>query len=148
MKLPVYVNGVETEITLTPSQIQAVKNYDLPIMERIKTLSDALAYNGETEAEFNKRTEHDADHEKAYKELCVIALALNEGKRMDYSDTDVYKYYPWFNAAGSGSGFSFNVYVYDCVYSAVGARLCVNTREKSEYMGQQFLSIYNRFINN
>lgn len=147
MKIEVYVNGEPTEIMLTASQIEKVRNYNMPIMDRIKTLQDALDYNGETIEQFNTRTQYDADHEKAYKELCVIALALNEGKPMNYKNTKEYKYYPYFNAAGSGSGFSFCGYACDDDYSYVGARLCVNTSEKAEYMGKQFIEIYNRYIN-
>lgn len=123
------------------------KELSVSIMDRIKDLADALEYNGETLDQFNKRTEHDEDHEKAYKELCVIALALNEGKRMDYSNTNVYKYYPYFYAAGSGSGFSCTGFSCAYDFSAVGSRLCVNTSEKATYMGKQFIEIYNRYIN-
>jgi len=128
--------------TFTPKEL------GLNIIDRIKTLSDALEYAGETLDQFNDRTINDTDDEKAYKELKAISFALNEGKHMDYSDTNVYKYYPYFNAAGSGSGFSFRGCFCVCAYSGVGARLCVDTREKAEYMGKQFISIYNRYINN
>lgn len=117
------------------------------IIERIKTLEDALEYNGETLEQFEARTIKDSNDERAYKALKAIALALNEGTPMDYTDTDVYKYYPWFNAVGSGSGFSFRVCAYGFSFSLVGARLCVNTREKAEYMGKQFIEIYNTYIN-
>lgn len=117
------------------------------IMEKIQTLQDALDYTGETLESFNKRTQYDADHEKAYKELCIISLALNEGKRMDYSNTKVYKYYPYFYAAGSGSGFSCGDYDCDGVDSHVGSRLCVDTSEKAAYMGKQFIKTFDRYIN-
>lgn len=115
--------------------------------QEIKSLQDALDFKGETLEQFEKRTEHDEDHEKAYKELVVVAFALNGGKTMTYGDTSVRKYYPWFWAAGSGSGFSFNDYFYDYDASGVGARLCVDTRDKATYMGKQFIDTYNRYIN-
>jgi len=119
----------------------------MKITEKIKTLQDALDYNGETVEQFKARTIHDSDDEKAYKELKVIALALNEGKPMDYTDVRVSKYFPWFNAVGSGAGFSYDVCHYAYSVSVVGSRLCVDTSEKARYMGKQFLSIYNRYIN-
>ncbi len=117
------------------------------VIECIKTLQDALDYNGESMEDFNARTEHDSDDEKAYKELKVIALALNEGKPIDYKDASIYKYYPWFYAVGSGSGFSFDEYAFDYSSSCVGALLCVNTSEKATYMGKEFIEIFNRYIN-
>lgn len=117
------------------------------IMEAITSFEDALEYTGETPEQFHERTINDTDDEKAYKELKIIAFALNEGKHMDYKNTNEYKYYPWFYSAGSGSGFAYFGYRYDGVCSFVGARLCVDSSAKAKYMGTQFLSIYNRYIN-
>lgn len=112
------------------------------IMERIKTVQDALDYNGETLEQFNKRTQFDDDQEKATKELGVIAKALREGKPLGERS-----YYPWFNSARSASGFSFRAYGHAGDGSVVGSRLRVDTSEKSTYMGKQFIAIYNRHIN-
>lgn len=125
------------------------ETFEPNIMEQITDLDSALIYNGETMDQFRMRTVHDTDHELAYKELCAIALALNQGKPMDYKDMNVNKYYPYFRAAGSGSGFSSHDCIFGCAcdHSSVGARLCVNTAEKAQYMGKQFIEIYNRYIN-
>lgn len=117
------------------------------ITKVIKTFQDALDYNGETLEQFNKRTEHDAPNEKAYKKLKSIVLALNEGKPMDYTDTSVWKYYPWFYSVGSGVGFSCLSYDYDLSDSSVGARLCLRTSKLAIYAGQQFIQEYNEYIN-
>ncbi len=117
------------------------------ITKVIKTFQDALNYNGETLEEFEARTQHDAPDEKAYKKLKSIVLALNEGKPMDYTDTNIWKYFPWFRAVGSGVGFSYNDYYFDGSISAVGARLCLRTSALAIYAGKQFLSEYNEYIN-
>lgn len=115
--------------------------------KKIETLEDALKYNGKTIEEFNARTEHDSDDEKAFKELKEVALALNEGKPMDYKDTSVLKYFPVFWAVGSGRGFSFCHCDYASSGSFVGARLCVRDGETARYFGEQFINIWDRYIN-
>lgn len=117
------------------------------ITEVIKTFQDALDYTGETLQQFEARTAHDTPDEKAYKKLKVIVLALNEGKPMDYKNTDEWKYFPWFNAVVSGVGFSYYHCGCDRSYSGVGARLCLRTSALARYAGQQFLSEYNEYIN-
>lgn len=114
------------------------------ITDRIKTLQDALDYNGKTLERFNWETERDTDQQKATKELEEIATALREGKNLEMQD---YWYYPYFEKpAGLGSGFSYFDYRYVFTLSSVGARLCVDTSEKATYMGKQFISIYNRHL--
>lgn len=117
------------------------------ITDRIKTFQDALDYNGETLDQFNARTANDSPDEVGYKKLKVIVQALNEGVVMNYNDVNEYKYYPWFYAAGSGSGFSFGDYGYVYSGSIVGARLCFKSKELAIYAGKQFTAEYNEFIN-
>lgn len=112
-----------------------------------ETLEEALAYNGETMEQFNARTVFDTDGQKAGKELEAVALALNEGKPMDYKDTSVGKYFPVFWAVGSGRGFSFLSCGYVFSRSVVGARLCVRDGDTATYFGKQFISIWDRYIN-
>jgi len=139
--------GKSTELDALINANFSQQELSLKITDRIKTFQDALNYTGESLQDFEERTALDSVDEKAYKKLKVIVLALNEGKSMDYSDTDVYKYYPWFNAAGSGSGFSYYDSYYDSTFSFVGARLCLKSRELAKYAGQQFLKEYNEYIN-
>ena len=86
----------------------------------------------------------------AYHQLTIIAVALNEGWEPDWSNNSQYKYYPWFEykkgLAGGGSGFSFDVYVYDVSTSTVGSRLVFKSRELAEYAAKQFEDIYNKFL--
>jgi len=66
-------------------------------MDRIKTFEDACAelelYPEEVLAGFMKTASTD---EIAYRKLRIIAEALNEGWKPDWSNSDEYKYYPWF----------------------------------------------------
>lgn len=115
--------------------------------KRPETLEEALAYNGETMEQFNARTVHDDDNEKAYKELKAVSFALNGGKVRDYKDTSIPGYVPVFTAVGSRSGFSFSDYVFVYSDSVVGARLRVNDPETARYFGTQFISTWDRYIN-
>ncbi|MBB2149154.1 hypothetical protein [Pedobacter gandavensis] len=143
MKLEVYVNGQPTEILLTATQVDQVKKFNMPIMDRIQTLLDALDYNGETMEQFNWRTERDTDQQKADKEWEAICLALREGKELEMGAK---WYYPYAlkPEAGSGSGFSYGGYGCAYVCSGVGARHSLDTSEKAIYAGKQFISILTR----
>lgn len=120
------------------------------ITDRIKSYPDAcaeLGLNPLTEDDFENITPEDIDATYAYHQLTIIARALNQGWKPDYSNTSQYKYYPYFywqQEAVGGSGFSFH----DCDYgaSSVGSRLNFKSRELAEYAGRQFQSIYNRFL--
>ncbi|MGJ1305152.1 hypothetical protein [Sphingobacterium multivorum] len=114
------------------------------IIDRIKTLEDALEYNGKTVEQFNWETERDSDAQKADKELEEIALALREGKQLTIGQK---WYYPYFyKPTGSSSSFSCRDYYYDNDNAIVGARRSVDTSEKAIYMGKQFAAIYTRSL--
>jgi len=78
--------------------------------------------------------------------LVLIFEAINDDWEADYNN-DECKYYPYF-IWDKSSGFSFhssNCYLSD---SYVSSLLSTNTREKSEYIGEQFIDIYDDFLNN
>lgn len=112
----------------------------------IKSFEDACKRMGIDHAQWLKDNNHLPVDELGYKKLKIITEALN-GKVMDYKDTKVWKYYPWFTAVGSGVGFSFFDYDFGYSCSAVGARLCFDSAEKATYAGKQFLQEYNEYIN-
>lgn len=97
----------------------------MDITEKIKTFQDVLDYNGETLEQFNERTKNDSPDEVGHKKCKAIVLALNEGENVTSG------YYPWFNAARSASGFSFDVCDYDHGGSLVGSRLLLKEPRKS-----------------
>jgi len=126
-------------------------------MNTIKTLEDACTALGTTvEEQFPAEAlQHLTDDEKAYRELKLIAKALNlseDGKAWepDWSDSSEWKYFPWMRVDTSdgnkaGSGFSY----YDCDldYSDtfVGSHLCFRSEELAMYAGRQFADVYKRF---
>jgi hypothetical protein len=121
------------------------KELGFKITDQIKSFEDALAYNGVSMEEFTKNTAFDLPHQVAGKKIEQIALALNEGVRMQY-DGSTSLYYPYFSV-GSGVGFSSYGFCYDNSDSVVGSRLCYRTRELAIYAGKQFASIYEEYLN-
>jgi hypothetical protein len=120
------------------------------ITDRIKTFEDVLSsvevsenlnillsYNG---------IDPDMLGAQAMTKLTLIARALNEGWEPDWTDSNQYKYVPYFNNYKSGFGFSGSNY--DAWYSGTccGSRLCFKSAKLAEYAGKQFLDIYNQFL--
>jgi len=85
----------------------------------------------------------------AFVMLDIISQALLENAKLDWSNTDQKKWFPYFNGDSSGAGFRFYDTLCDWAgtFAGGGARLCVDTQEKAKYFGTQFLSIWNKFLN-
>lgn len=120
------------------------------ITDRIKTFEDACAelelYPEDVIAGFQETASKD---EIAYRKLKIIAKALNEGWKPDWTDSNQYKYFPWLEYSRSGSGFVFSGT--DCArtaaYAAIGSRLCFKSKELALYIGEQFIDLYNEYLN-
>lgn len=81
----------------------------------------------------------------AYK-LMIVAEALNEGWKPDYSNWNQYKYEPWFEWSSSAGGFVSGDYVLWFARTAVGPRLVFKDAETAKYAGQQFIDLYNEWM--
>ena len=143
MKAKINQNGREVEIDLTPEQIEIVKSAKFGDYRDITTFEEACEALGIKWAE-PKGLPSDVI---AYMKLRIVAKALNGGSWMTYQDTDEGKYYPYFNASGSASGFSFDGYYCVSSLSLVSSRLTFKTADIAKYAGSQFLEIYNQDIN-
>lgn len=158
---------------------EALKSQD--IKERIKTFEDAVNAIGEDHplvAQYKTINSafKEADnnlHLFAYTRLAIIAEALNEGWRPEYTE-DEYRYYPWFGlytqeeyddmddedkercrfVGRSGS----HAYAYGGLVCAnahpgsahshtnVGSRLAFKSRELAIYCGKQFIEIWINYL--
>lgn len=119
------------------------------ITDRVKTYEDACRELSMNPLDKNKLigfgfTKHDI----AYKKLVTIIKALNEGWVPDVCDNSVYRWYPWFKTNGSPSSFAFNVsfYAFANAFAGSGSRLCLKSKELSEYCGKQFIDLWKQFI--
>ena len=156
----------------------------LPITERVKTFEDACrvlsvrAQNGDEDAgTLLADYESNASNIKtdgiiAYMKLCIIASALNEGWKPEFTDGE-YRYYPWFYLytqaeidnmseeerskllyvggsayllarCGISSADSNDAFL--SPHTPFGARLAFRTIELAKYAGTQFLSIWSAYV--
>jgi hypothetical protein len=95
------------------SNLFGEKTFVTDTTKLIKTFADACEYLNIDADEFELENGDLPADEFAYKQLKIIVKALNGGEGQNYKNTSVYKYYPYFYAAGSGSGFSFCGYLCD-----------------------------------
>lgn len=158
---------------------EALKSQD--IKERIKTFEDAVNAIGEDHplvAQYKTINSafKEADnnlHLFAYTRLAIIAEALNEGWRPEYTE-DEYRYYPWFGlytqeeyddmndedkeccrfvgrsgsyASAYGGLVYANAY-HGSAYSGtyIGSRLAFKSRELAIYCGKQFIEIWINYL--
>lgn len=82
----------------------------------------------------------------AYYKLVIIFLAINNGWTPVWSNSNQYKYFPYFWVLSSGFGFGGSGYVYVRSHSGAGSRLCTDTREKALYIAEQFKDIYQEYL--
>ena len=172
-----YKNGTESEKTLLSTLFpdllsghQGKQADDRPIMERIKTLDDAVNELG-VDHHFVKDWEeykgrcYDVE---AHLKLRIICAALNEGWKPKFT-ADEWRYYPWFSLytktelenmseedkrnlviidtgdydteyAGFACAYSTNVPSYTTAY--FGSRLCFKNHDLAAYCGTQFISLW------
>lgn len=89
MKVNIQINGVDTEITLTPDQISQVNKNSNPLKE-------VFDYHNTTEEEFNSLYKNLPDHVKAYELECMVVAFYNKGWIPDFNNSNERKYLPWF----------------------------------------------------
>lgn len=120
-------------------------------MNAIKTFEDACkALNLNSESVIPDFSIFPESHQKAmsaHAKLIIITEALNEGWRPDWSDSDQWKYYPWFDMEASASGgFSCVDYGHFWAISNVGSRLCFKSADLAKYAGTQFKDLYEEYF--
>lgn len=123
-----------------------IEDSDKPknIMDRVKSFEDACEVLGSNPDIF---TEYDTDDEVAYKKLKVITRALNENWKKDWSNSNEYIYFPWFEMDKKpGSSFFPSRYISWHSYSTVSARLGFKSRELALYAAKQFEVIYHKYM--
>jgi hypothetical protein len=83
------------------------------------------------------------DHAK----LVIIAKAINGDWTPDWSNSNQYKYYPWFvMGSPAGVGFSYDGCDRWRTISGVGSRLCFESSEKAKYVAKQFFDLYKSYF--
>lgn len=83
----------------------------------------------------------------ALNELFTIAQAWNKEDEFepDFSNSNQYKYFPWFVYDNGAAGFvcANASYTATTTYAAIGSRLCFKTPERARQFGEQFIDLWN-----
>ena len=120
------------------------------IIERVKSIDDAINELGETDvevAELRKLENANITSHILYKQQAVvIAKALNEGWIADYTNIDQTKYEPRFYYESSAGGFVCCDYGRWSSATSVGSRLCFHSSKLAKYFGTQFIDIYRKYL--
>ena len=155
-----------------------------PITERVKTFEDAVAVLGENntlvrqyhlyEQQMNGN-EEDMRDLTAFLKLRIITATLNQGWTPDWTNSNEWKYYPWFClytedeyndldaddkerccrvvGRSHNNANAYGGLVYANAYNASsyshtnnGSRLALKTRELAVYAGKQFVDIWCDFV--
>lgn len=120
------------------------------IIERVKSIDDAINELGETDvevAELRKLENANITSHILYKQQAVvIAKALNEGWIADYTNINQTKYEPRFYYDSSAGGFVYGSYCRWNLGTYVSSRLCFHSSELAKYFGTQFIDIHRKYL--
>lgn len=147
---------------------------NIPILDRIKTVEDAIAYTGMTLPDNIDELPTDV---QAFLKLRIVTAAYNELKKDELDKfplftTDEYRYYPWFlfytkeeidrmdeeersrvlgrsnsNAnADAGVAYSYTHYASSSSSTSYGGRLCFKTEELATECGKRFAKLWGQFF--
>jgi len=84
-------------------------------------------------------------HQKAViaqAKLIIIAEALNDGWKPNWTNSSEWKYYPWFWMDAPGFRFYVSYCASTNAYAGTGSRLCFKTKELSDYAGKKFITLW------
>lgn len=94
--------------------------------------------------------EHHAKALNALNKLFTIAEAWNKADNFipNFSNSNQYKYFPWFVYNDKAAGFvcADTAYAASAAYAIFGSRLCFSTSERAEQFGKQFIDLWNDFL--
>ncbi|HBG41165.1 MAG TPA: hypothetical protein DDW85_07100 [Porphyromonadaceae bacterium] len=117
------------------------------VTERVKTFEDAQAETGRPGVpEFSDVPEDMRPYFKAQYKIVVIAQALNEGWKPDWTNGNQKKWVPWFGMSSSGVAFNVTYYYYSYTNAGTGSRLCFKTEALANYAGRQFVEIWDELL--
>ena len=118
------------------------------IMEQITSFEDARAHlNLDLKIPFPNPSNTREAAANAFYKLDIIAEALRDGVKLDWSDSGQKKWFPWFEYTPSGFRFDVSAYVGVYASSTGGSRLCLDTQAKANYFGKQFADLWVVMLN-
>jgi len=85
-------------------------------------MDEVYAYHGLTKKQFNKRHKNTPSYLKAYDKEVLIVAFYNKGEELDWSNSEEYKYYGYFEM--NSETFRLSHVVSHRVYSIAPSALC------------------------
>lgn len=86
----------------------------------------------------------------AFYKLAIIAKAWNkiDGFVPDFSNSDQFKYYPWFVYKSTHAGFvcAYSNYSASLTRAFIGSRLCFKSSATARKFGETFTALYNEMF--
>ena len=123
--------------------------FNVKITNRIKSYEDACFYL-EIDPENLPDVDYCQDEDKnsiiAYHKLTIIARALNEGWKPNWSNHDQYKYYGYLYTDTAGFVYANATNTASLTSAYIGSRLCFKNRELALYAIEQFKSLYEEYL--
>jgi hypothetical protein len=124
-----------------------IKTFHPDVKARIKTFDDVLAELQITPRDFAQQCTGLSADEIAYRKVKYIVQVFNEGWTPDWSNSNEYKYVPYFKMGSPpGGGFSCGACGFWGTASNVGSRLCFKSSDLAKHAGKLFETIYKDFL--
>ena len=149
MKTTIQINGKDVEITLTKEQVAQI-NKSKQLDASTCSLQDAIDYLGEDDQdvldlktlEKTKVSKHIIANQSAV----VIIKALNEKWIPNWSGSNEYKYFIWWDM--QTNSFSYYYYYDWGSDSGISARLCLKNSNLCQDIGKnkEFVKIFKSFM--
>ncbi len=114
--------------------------------KNINALEDAFQVTGRPKTpEFADVPEDMREWFKGLYNAAVVAEAINDGWRADWSDPSQKKYIPWFDTS-SGFAFCATYWYYANAHAGDASRLCFETEAKAKHAGCKFTDIFTSIL--
>ena len=143
----------EDEEYLTPFDFTLEEIEVAEVNEDVKDFETALAMLERKDDDLQIIHNATHPHAKALRslvKLVTIAEAWNkaDGFVPDYSNSDQWKYYPWFKYDHHTAGFVFALTSHTApnTSASFGSRLCFKSSERAAQFGKQFIDLWNDFL--
>ncbi|MFA6260374.1 MAG: hypothetical protein WC760_02830 [Bacteroidia bacterium] len=133
------------QLTTILNQLRDVTATPDEIMMLYRQACKALGIDPDENLPFSNPTTDRQHAHNAIEMLWVLAEHWCKDWKPDWTNSDQWKYYPWFDMS-SGSGVSYGGYVHDYSNSIVGSRLCFPTSDMAKEFGQKFTPLYEKIM--
>jgi hypothetical protein len=124
------------------------KQHYINLLKRVDSVEGAISLCKEQNIDISDIVfeKSDSSSVRAFKELQIIARALNEGWKPNWNDGNEYKYFSWFRYVHSSFVFADVSYGAYHTHAGSGSRLCFKSKELAEYAGRTFINLYKDFM--